>query len=128
MRPVQRRRTAYNIDYAALNEGVGDDDNNDFDDFDNVGGAGADGANDEISAGEESLFKQQDPVLLRNATLETECAPAMVRRRDEWIKQGNERKRERERGLLLLLLRPPLSSLNLLPLSLFPPSLPEPQR
>ena len=49
MRPVQRRRTAYNIDYAALNEGVGDDDNDDFDDFDNVGGAGADGANDEIS-------------------------------------------------------------------------------
>lgn len=75
MRPVQRRRTAYNIDYAALNEGVGDDDDDDFDDFDVGDGAGA----DDGTGGEESLFKQQDPVLLRNATLETECAPAMVR-------------------------------------------------
>ena len=86
---LQRRRAAYNIDYAALNEGGSDFDDDD-DDVDAGGGGGGD-----ISAGEESLFKKQDPVLLRNATLETECASAKVKR-EKRMESGSERPRERE--------------------------------
>ena len=106
---LQRRRAAYNIDYAALNEGGGD--GSDYDDAGDVDAGG------DISAGEESLFKKQDPVLLRNATLETDCASAKVKRGKEWI---GERAAERERrpmaraGLLLL-----TSSFFFLPLLLF---------
>ena len=99
---LQRRGAAYNIDYAALNDG-----GSDFEDD-----AGNDG--DDISAGEESLFKMQDPALLRNATLETECAPAKVQKRE--METGKAREEE-DKGMMAssFFVVPPLF-LNLLSL------------
>lgn len=119
---LQRRRAAYDIDYAALNEGGGDDS-----DFDDDGGVEAGGGGD-ISAGEESLFKKEDPVLLRNATLETECASAKVQKETrEKRRNGSERRKPRGKGWLLpyspsssffVFVVPPLSQTFFL--SLFP--------
>lgn len=102
---LQRRRAAYNIDYAALNEGGG------------VDGSDGDGDGDD---GVESLFKQQDPAALRDATLSSECASAKVKRKSERM-NGARREREREdegafqkekRHWPNLHLRPPLSLNN----------------
>ena len=93
----------------------------------NDGGVEAGGGGD-ISAGEESLFKKEDPVLLRNATLETECASAKVQKETrEKRRNGSERRKPRGKGWLLpyspsssffVFVVPPLS--QTFSLSLFP--------